>query len=120
VTPEKPRWPGEGPPPRPKPKQEWVVARMRHHYQKLCEDAIQEADARTGDGLRMRADGSPSAVPPQATLPVELWATVQELPDGGDGEGVPERLHWYREWLRRLQKNGLYDGPTELKRVNDD
>lgn len=120
MTPEKPRWPGEGPPPRPKPRKEWLVARMIQYYDQLCVMAINDATKRTGEGLRMRADGSPSAAPPQATLPLDLWATVQELPDGGEGEGVPERLHWYREWLRRLRKNGLYDGPTELKRVNDD
>ena len=104
--------------PRPKPRPEWIVARMRQFYDQLCRNAIQEADRRSREGLRRRADGSPSAVPPQATLPVELWATVQELPDGGEGEGVPERLHWYREWLKALQKNGLYDGPTELRIVN--
>jgi hypothetical protein len=119
VTPEKSLWPGEGRLPRPKPRKEWLVARMLQFYDQLCLMAVNDAAKRTQEGLRMRADGSPSAVPPQATLPVDLWATVQDAPDGGE-YSPPDRLRAYQEWLKKLQANGLYDGPTELTRVNDD
>jgi len=104
VTPSKPRW---------------SVGRMLQFYDQLCLMAINDAAKRTMEGLRRRADGSPSAVPPQATLPVDLWATVQDAPDGGEYSPA-DRLRAYQEWLRKLQQNGLYDGPTELTKVNSD
>lgn len=96
------------------------IEAMREQYQAVEVDAVLEADSRSRHDLRMRADGSPSARAPAATLPVTLWAVVEELPDGGEDDGVTGKLATYREWLRFWKDKGLYHGPTRLKRVNDD
>jgi hypothetical protein len=96
------------------------IARMRDQYQEQGLEDAREADSRALMDLRMRADGSPSARRPAATLPVALWATVEELPDGGENDGAEGLLANYREWLRFWKDKGLYHGPTRLKRVNDD
>lgn len=96
------------------------IAAMREQYQAVREETVLEADSRALTDLRRRADGTPSARPPAATLPVSLWATVEDLPDGGEDDGTAGRLATYREWLRFWKQKGLYHGPTRLKRVNDD
>ena len=96
------------------------IEAMRRQYQEIEADTVVEADQRAGWDLRMRADGSPSARAPASTLPLRFWAVVEELPDGGEDDGTVGRLATYREWLRFWKEKGLYDGPTRLKRVNDD
>jgi len=96
------------------------IEAMREQYQAVEIDAVDEANTRALVDLRVRADGSPSARAPAATLPVALWAVVEDLPDGGEDDGVTGKLATYREWLRFWKDKGLYSGPTRLKRVNDD
>lgn len=99
---------------------EWILRRMRDTYAQLCRDQVESAHERAREGLRRRKDGSPSAVTPQAVVPLRLWAVYEDVPDGSDYEDVENRLANYELWLRQLKKNGLYDGPTKLKRVNDE
>lgn len=96
------------------------IKAMRDQYQERALEDAREADSRALMDLRMRADGSPSARQPAATLPLSLWAVVEELPDGGEDDGTEGRLAHYRDWLRFWKDKGLYHGPTRLKRVNDE
>lgn len=93
-------------------------AHLEYAYLVNQEADIANNDARKYEDLRMRADGSPSAVPPHPTLPLSLWAVVEEAPDGEEHESVHDRLRGYQEWLRVLRRNGLYEGPTRLRFVN--
>ena len=79
---------------------------------------IDSNDNRRWEGIRVRKDGTPSAVPPHPTLPLRFWAVVEAPPDGYEYEDVQSRLSNYQEWLRVLKRNGLYDGPTALKVFN--
>lgn len=99
---------------------EWILRRMWETYWQLCRDQVESAAERAAEGLRRRKDGTPSAVPPRAVVPLSLWAVYEDVPDGGDDEDVENRLANYEFWLRRLKRNGLYDGPVTLKRVNDE
>lgn len=91
---------------------------MRVEYGELCQDQVLESNSRALEGLRARKDGTPSARAPQAVVPLQLWAVYEETPDGGEDDSVENRLANYELWLKRLKRNGLYDGPTTLKRVN--
>jgi hypothetical protein len=73
-------------------------------------------DLRALEDIRRRADGHPSAQPPQPTLPLRNWATVQGDAVGEEYETVADRLLAYESWLRGLKRHGLYDGETTLKR----
>lgn len=106
-------------------RREWLrperlAEQARQHYAELVEDQVWDARVRTEEGLRRRADGSPSAAPPQSTLPVSYWAVVEAVPDGGEGDTVENRLADYELWLKALKKNGLYTGPTKLTRINEE
>lgn len=96
------------------------IRAMRDQYQERALEDAREADSRALQDLRMRADGSPSARHPAATLPLSYWAVVEDLPDGGEDDGTEGRLAHYRDWLRFWKDKGLYHGPTRLKRVNDE
>lgn len=79
---------------------------------------VENEDERTLEGLRRRKDGSPSAVRPQAVVPLPLWAVYEPLPDGGEEDDTMNRLDVYRAWLKQWKDMGLYDGGTELIVVN--
>jgi hypothetical protein len=83
-------------------------------------DQIAANEQRAYEDIRIRRDGTPSAMPPSPTLPMRFWAVVEEAPDGGESGDVEGRLADYEQWLKVLRKNGLYEGPTELKRVGKD
>jgi hypothetical protein len=108
---------GRRPPPRPKTPEE-QRAHLEFSYLANQDADIANNDRRMLEDLRMRADGSPSAVPPRPVVPLRFWAVVEAPPDGYEYESVYDRLVGYREWLRVLKRNGLYDGPTELTLVN--
>jgi hypothetical protein len=89
------------------------VAYLQHQYEQIVFN-----DQRVYEDIRIRRDGTPSAIPPAPTLPLRFWAVVEWVPDGGEDDTVENRLANYEQWLKVLKKNGLYEGPTELKRVN--
>jgi hypothetical protein len=104
-------------PPVPKTPEE-QRAYLEIGYLQQREEQIAVNDRRAYEDIRIRRDGHPSAVPPSPTLPLRLWAVIEDVPDGDEYDGVGERLRAYRAWMVVLRRNGLYNGPTDLKRVN--
>lgn len=106
--------------PRTPPDPEWLYRQQVQATLEYLDDARVEAEAsalRTNRGIKKRADGTPSAKPPQAVVPVKYWATVYDEPVV-QYDSLRQRLERYRDRLRYLHSRGLYDGPTELVVVN--
>ena len=91
---------------------------MEVNYLINQEEQIAINDRRAYEDIRIRMDGSPSAIPPSPSLPLRFWAVIEYPPDGGEGDTVENRLADYEQWLKVLRRNGLYEGPTRLRFVN--
>lgn len=105
---------GRRPPPPPPKTPEEQRAHLEFSYLVNQEADISTNDARRWEDARIRKDGTPSAVPPHPVVPLSHWAVIEAAPDGAEYEDVRDRLAGYREWLKVLRRNGLYDGPTRL------
>lgn len=91
---------------------------LEQSYVEMQAMDIRLQERRRLEDIRRRADGQPSAQPPQAVLPLRNWATVQADPVGDEYDYVADRLLVYERWLLSLKKHGLYDGPHRLTVVN--
>lgn len=105
-----------GPPESTSPEER--LERLRRYHAARERVFLRDAETLTKEGLRRRRDGQPSAAQPASTLPVKLWATILDPPDGSTWGSFESKLMAYRYWLQRWKTLGLYDGPTILTVVN--